>query len=89
MGNLKKRFPENKKILEQSKKLVNDWKAACSLGTTPSKPQNGKTPTKAKETEEKKETKKEESPAAVDKKRKLSSMHIISEDPKYLNLLCM
>lgn len=82
MGNLKKKFT-NKKIQDQSRQLVTDWKAACvPAAATPDKSQNGKTPTKKveeKKVEEKKEVKKEE--PAVDKKRKLSSMQF------YINCL--
>ena len=83
MANLKKKYPANKKIVDQSKKLVADWKASCipASGVTPEKPQNGKTPTK-KEPEEKKETKREE--PLVDKKRKLSSMLVL-----YVRVMCL
>jgi hypothetical protein len=85
VGNLKKRFPDNKKIVDQSKKLVADWKAACIPAATPTKPQNGnKTPVKKEE--EKKETKKEESPA-VDKKRKLSSTYTHYHSAQYAVLV--
>jgi transcription elongation factor S-II len=74
VGNLKKKFTD-KRIVEQSKQLVTDWKAACvPAAATPDKSQNGKTPTK--KVEEKKEVKKEEikkEEPAVDKKRKLSN----------------
>lgn len=66
VGGLKKRYPNDKKIIELSKTLIADWKSSLSTSSTPDKPPANGT----KATPVRKETPAKNEEPTSDKKRK-------------------